>query len=71
MAYGKTPIKDFYNRIVGWVEEKPNGNKIGYDFYNRIVGYYDKRLNITQDFYHRKVANGDALVALIFQGNNK
>lgn len=67
----KTPIKDFYNRIIGWIEEKPNGDKIGYDFYNRIVGFYNKRLNITQDFYKRIVARGDALTGLIFQANSQ
>jgi hypothetical protein len=64
---GKEPIKDFYGRIQGWVETKPNGDKIGYDFYNRIVGFYTKSLNITQDFYRRIVAKGDALVSLIME----
>lgn len=63
----KEPIKDFYNRIIGWIETKPNGDKVGYDFYNRIVGFYNKRLNVTQDFYRRIVARGDALVGLIMQ----
>ncbi len=67
----KTPIKDFYNRIKGYIEEKPNGDKIGYDFYNRIVGYYVKNLNVTQDFYRRIVARGDALVGLVLQADGK
>ena len=45
----KEPLKDFQNRIIGYVETKPNGDKIGYDFYLRIVGYYDKRANLTKD----------------------
>ena len=60
-------IKDFYNRIVGYIEVKPNGDKIGKDFYRRIVGYYDKQRDITQDFYRRIYAHGDALAALVMQ----
>lgn len=62
----KEPIKDFYNRIIGYIETKPNGDKIGYDFYNRIVGYYRSNQNITQDYYRRIIARGDALTGLIF-----
>lgn len=63
----KEPLKDFQNRIIGYVETKPNGDKIGYDFYLRIVGYYDKRANLTKDFYHRVVGRGDILSSLIVQ----
>lgn len=65
----KTPIKDFYKRIIGWVETKPNGDKIGYDFYHRIVGFYNKNLDATQDFYRRIVSRGDTLTGLIYQAN--
>lgn len=58
-------IKDYYGRIIGYVETKPNGDKVGKDFYRRIVGYYEKRTNVTKDFYRRIVARGDALVGLI------
>lgn len=58
-------IKDYYGRIIGYVETKPNGDKVGKDFYRRIVGYYEKRTNVTKDFYRRIVARGDTLVGLI------
>lgn len=58
-------IKDYYGRIIGYVQTQPNGDKIGKDFYHRIVGYYDKRTNTTKDFYRRVVARGDTLVGLI------
>lgn len=61
----REPIKDFYNRIIGYVETKPNGDKIGYDFYLRIVGYYEKNSNVTKDFYRRIVGRGDMLASLI------
>ena len=34
----KTPIKDFYGRIIGWVQEDSNGNKKLTDFQGRIKG---------------------------------
>lgn len=61
------PIKDFYNRIIGYVDTKPNGDQTGYDFYKRIVGYYDKRANVTRDFYKRIVGRGNMLTGLIMQ----
>ena len=67
----KQPIKDFYNRIIGYIEEKPNGDKVAYDFYHRILGYYIKDRNVTQDFYRRIVARGDALNGLILAENAK
>lgn len=65
----REPIKDFYNRIIGYIETKANGDKIGYDFYLRIVGYYEKSSNLTKDFYRRVVGKGDMLTALIVSAN--
>lgn len=59
-------IKDFGGRIIGYIETKPNGDKIGKDFYRRIVGYYEKSSNTTKDFYRRVVARGDALSGLVW-----
>ena len=61
----REPIRDYYNRIIGYIETKPNGDKIGYDFYLRIVGYYEKNSNLTKDFYRRVVGRGDMLSSLI------
>ena len=68
----KTEIRDFYGRIIGWVEtDEHTGNKTGRDFYGRIVGYYDANLNVTRDFYQRIVARGDALSGLIWEEERK
>lgn len=67
----REPLKDFYNRIIGYIETKPNGDKIGYDFYLRIVGYYEKQPNVTKDFYRRIIGKGDQLSSLIYQANMK
>ena len=62
----KETIRDFNNRIIGYVETDSNGNKTARDFYNRILGYYDAEQKVTRDFYRRIVARGDAVVGLIY-----
>lgn len=64
-------IKDFYNRIVGYIRTDSRGNKEGFDFYRRPVGKYIKSENLTKDFYNRIYAKGDALTSLIFQSSGK
>ena len=59
-------IKDFYGRIVGSVEDKPNGDKIYKDFYGRIVAKYEKSRDITKDFYGRIISNGDTGTSFLF-----
>ena len=61
----KTPIKDFYGRIIGWVQEDSNGNKKLTDFQGGIKGRYDKATDTTRDFYGRIVAKGDQLSMLL------
>lgn len=67
----KEIIRDFNNRIIGYVETDEKGNKTVRDFYNRILGYYDANLNVTRDFYNRIVARGDASVGLIYEEEAK
>lgn len=58
-------IKDFHGKIIGYVETKPNGDKIIKDFYRRIKGTYNKQLDVTKDFHGRIVAKGDCLMLLL------
>jgi len=62
----KEALKEFSGKIVGYIETKPNGDKVGTDFYGRIVGYYIKSSNNTKDFYGRVVAQGDTLSSLVW-----
>lgn len=65
-------IKDFYNRIIGYIEtDERTGDKVGKDFYRRIVGYYDSKTNTTKDFYRRVVGRGDILASLIIAEESK
>lgn len=62
-----TPIKDFYGKILGYIEEDDvSGDKVAYDFYRKILGRYIKRENNTRDFYGRIVSRGDTTQALVF-----
>ncbi len=67
----KETIKDFYNRILGYVEtDSVTGNKTAYDFYRRILGKYNKKENRTRDFYGRIISNGDTTQALVYNSTN-
>lgn len=61
----KETIRDFYGKIIGYIETDSKGNKIVKDFYGRIQGYYDKGNNVTRDFYKRIVARGDQAAGLL------
>lgn len=65
-------VRDFYNRIIGYIEtDSLTGNKVARDFYRRIIGYYDKKNDVTRNFYHRIIGKGDILSALIIMTHNK
>lgn len=65
-------IKDFNNRIIGYVEtDTVTGNKTGRNFLRIIVGYYDNNLHVTRDFSRKIVAKGDTLSSLIAKSNKK
>ncbi len=72
MARQTEQIRDFYQRIIGYViTDTVTGDAEGRDFYQRVVGYYKKSLNQTRDFYQRVVGTGNQLVSLIQQAENK
>lgn len=52
-------LRDFYGKIIGYIETDNIGNKTIRDKYRKILGYYDKRANVTRDFYRRIVGKGD------------
>ena len=61
-------IRDFYNRIIGYIETDKDGNKTVRDFYRKILGRYDKKHDVTRDFYNRIIGKGDLSSMLL---NNK
>ena len=51
MAKETKIIRDFYNRIQGYIiTDTKTGNKEARDFYQRILGYYIKDLDQTRNF---------------------
>ena len=64
-----TTLKDFYGKIIGYIQVDNNGNKIVRDFYRKILGRYDKTSNVTRDFYGRMAARGDQSSGLIYMRN--
>lgn len=63
-------IKDFYGRILGYIEDDGSNRKVAKNFYGKILGYYYIREDVTKDFYGRIVAQGNILSALIRENNN-
>ena len=63
----RTKIKDETGRIIGFIEELENGDKIAKDFYGRILGKYHKDTNKTHDFYGRIIGKGDVTSGLIWE----
>ena len=58
----REPIKDFYGRVLGWLDDQ--GDRIiATDFYGQRVGVYDK----ASDFYGVRVCDGDGTVGLIMK----
>ena len=65
-------ITNWQGRIVGFIDtDELTGNKVARDFYGRIVGKYQKQLDITTDFYGRRLAKGDRLMMTIDMSKNK
>ena len=58
-------IRDFYNRIIGYIETDQHGNKVVKDFYRRVLGKYDAKQDVTRDFYNRVIAKGDITASLL------
>ena len=65
----KEYIRDFWGRILGYIETDNKGNKTVRDFWGRILGYYDKANNVTRDFYKKIIGRGDQASALIYKDN--
>ena len=60
----KEAIKDFYGRILGWLDDQ-GSRIIATDFYGRRLGYYDSNQDATYDFYGRRVCSGNGTTGLI------
>ena len=67
----KTPIKDFYGKILGFVDEDTQGNKKITDFYGKIVAKYNKATNKTTDFYGHIIGQGDMGVSLLYNNEKR
>lgn len=59
-------VKDFYGKVLGYVDTDSSGNKTVTDYYGKVLGYYKKASNITTDYYGRKLTEGDTAISLIW-----
>ena len=61
----KETIRDKSRLIIGYVETKPNGDKVVTNFGGMILGYYRKSMDATTDFYGRILYYGDMASSLL------
>lgn len=57
-------IKDFYGRIIGFLDYESNGDIIARDLSYRILGRYDAAMDVTKDFYGKILYKGNMVGAL-------
>lgn len=60
-------LRDFYGKIIGYVQTTPSGDKTYRDFYRKIVARYIKASNRTVDFYGRIIGYGDIGTSLLYK----
>lgn len=65
----RVEVKDFRGKIIGFVDEKYNGDKEVFDEYGRRLGFYDKATDYTKDRGGRLIAKGDQTSMLIAMKN--
>lgn len=61
----RTPVKDFYGRILGWIVTESDGRQKALDFKGRLLGTYYPDRGTTNDFYGRVLYRGNMLASLI------
>ena len=63
----KEPVRDFYGKILGFVETDRDGNQQVRAFSGKILGFYDKKLNVTRDFYGKILSRGNTSMGLLYR----
>lgn len=59
----RTKVQDWTGKIIGFIEYDPiTGNETLKDFSGKIKGKPNAQLDITTDFYGRRIAQGDQLM---------
>ena len=71
MIVSKTPVRDFYGKILGYIEiDGTTGIHTIRNFYMKILGRYDPKDNKTRDFFGRVIGEGDLSGMLINMDQN-
>lgn len=58
-------IKDFYGKMLGFIETKPNGDQVITDFNGRMLGFYRAGPDHITDFNGRILGRGNLLMTLL------
>lgn len=58
-------LRDYYGKILGYIQEESNGDKKLLDYYRKTLGTYSKKQNVTRDYYGKIIGRGDVLTMLL------
>lgn len=64
-------IKDRNQRVIGTIETDSQGNKTAKDEGGRVLGTYDASQKVTRDWTGWVVAEGDAVVGLVYEAASR
>ena len=63
----KQRMLDAKGKLIGWLDEQPNGDIMCTDAYGRLKGWYRKQFDATDDAYGRLVARGNVVASLLYR----
>lgn len=67
MIETRQEIKDYYGKILGYIDYNPNTKvKTARTYLGIILGTYSEKENITRMYNGQILANGDMLTSLIY-----
>ena len=61
----KEAVKSVRGKIIGWIEDKPNGDVVVTSFGGKILGRYDSKYNVTRDAHGIILYKGNRAALLL------
>ena len=61
----KTTIKDYYGRIIAYVDTDNQGNKVMTNYYGKILGRYNKSNNSVTDYNGKVIVYGEDSIGVL------
>lgn len=65
----RVPIKDRYQRTLGYIITENSGRQKALDASQRTLGYYYPGRDVTKDASQRTIVHGNVLASLVYDAN--